>query len=58
MKEIKLKIDDRAYEAIRQHMMVKESVDSIAGIEDAFVFLIIKSIEENKKEVEVKLKEK
>lgn len=57
MKEITLKIDDKAYGEIKQHMGVKKIVGGIAGIEDAFVILIIKSIEANEKEIEIKLKE-
>lgn len=53
MKEIHLKIDDEIYKSIKNVMITKGICGNLYGEADEFLFLLIKSIEEDKKEITV-----
>ena len=58
MKTIKLHIDEAIFTELEQGVIVKKMTGSFYGIEDEFLFLIVKSIKEGKEEITVVPKKK
>lgn len=56
MKTIQLNIEDGVYIDLNNFMMTKSMMGNAFGIEDSFVIKILKSIDEDKKEVLFKYK--
>jgi len=58
MKYIKLHIDDTIFTELEQGIGVKKLTGGFYGIEDEFLFLIVKSIKDGKEEITIIPKKK
>ncbi len=56
MKEIMLKIDDDVFTELKTQLGLSIMMESAYGIQDSFMAKLIKSIEENKKEIHLEFK--
>lgn len=53
MKTIKLHIDEAIFTELEQGVIVKKMTGNFYGIEDEFLFLIVKSVKDGKEEITV-----
>lgn len=56
MKTITIKISDKVFEELRNHMGIRCMTDEASGVVDAFVVKVIKSIDDGESEIGIKMK--
>ncbi len=58
MKHIKLHIDDKIFDSLKQGIFLRKIAGSFYGPEDEFILLVVKSITDGLEEITVVPKEK